>query len=160
IDPFTAGIAEDHVPGSNLGPLFTAILVDQFSRLRDGDRFFYGNQSFTPEEQLLRLQGATLSLIIAENTGITNLPVDVFRHLNKESGTSASYYAGTNGQTDLTGSATGTTLSPELVSQLSTALANPNMPGYLVLVDAGGNYLPTSWLESYSNVQSFLQAQS
>src|SRR5262249_57234825 len=36
INPFIAGLAEDHVPGSDMGPLFTRILVNQFSRLRDG----------------------------------------------------------------------------------------------------------------------------
>lgn len=39
IDPFAAGMAEDHVPGSDLGILFHTILVEQFERLRDGDRF-------------------------------------------------------------------------------------------------------------------------
>ncbi len=160
IDPFIAGLAEDHVPGSDMGPLFTAILSDQFTRLRDGDQFFYKNESFTPSEQLLRLQGATLGLIISENTGITNLQGDVFRHLSNANGNTASYYTTQNGQTDLTGSQTGTTISPALFNQLSTALANPNMPGYLVIVDVNGNYEPVSWLQSYSNVQSFLQHPS
>src|SRR5439155_4333571 len=29
IDPFEGGLAEDHVAGSDMGPLFTRILVDQ-----------------------------------------------------------------------------------------------------------------------------------
>src|SRR5207302_8587471 len=44
IDPFEGGLAEDHVKGSDVGPLFQAIMVDQFTRLRDGDRLFYLNQ--------------------------------------------------------------------------------------------------------------------
>jgi hypothetical protein len=34
-------LAEDHAPGADVGPLTRAVLVDQFTRLRDGDRFFY-----------------------------------------------------------------------------------------------------------------------
>ena len=48
IDPFEGGLAEDHVAGSDMGPLFTRILVDQFTRLRDGDRLFYLNQTSMP----------------------------------------------------------------------------------------------------------------
>jgi hypothetical protein len=33
------GLAETHLPGSSLGATFTRIIVDQFTRLRDGDRF-------------------------------------------------------------------------------------------------------------------------
>src|SRR5262249_2402256 len=50
IDPFEGGLAEDHVPGSDVGPLFQKILVDQFTRLRDGDRFFYLNEQFSQNE--------------------------------------------------------------------------------------------------------------
>src|SRR5207253_1058303 len=32
IDPFEGGLAEDHAPGSDMGPLFTKILVNQFTR--------------------------------------------------------------------------------------------------------------------------------
>lgn len=79
IDPFEGGLAEDHVAGSDMGPLFTRILVDQFTRLRDGDRFFYLNQSFTPEEQKIIQQGNTLAKVIEANTNITNLQADVFK---------------------------------------------------------------------------------
>src|SRR5262249_9761309 len=45
IDPWIGGLAEDHVPGSSTAPLIRAGLIDQFTRLRDGDRFWYQNQS-------------------------------------------------------------------------------------------------------------------
>lgn len=79
IDPFAAGMAEDHVPGSNMGPLFTRILVDQFTRLRDGDRFFYLNQSWTAEERKLLKKGDTLGELITSHTEISNLQKDVFK---------------------------------------------------------------------------------
>ena len=50
IDPFEGGMAEDHVAGSDLGPLFTKIIADQFNRLRAGDRFFYHNESWNADE--------------------------------------------------------------------------------------------------------------
>ena len=43
-------MAEDHVAGSDLGPLFTKIIADQFNRLRAGDRFFYQNESWNADE--------------------------------------------------------------------------------------------------------------
>jgi hypothetical protein len=44
VDPFTGIIAEPRLPGSEMGELQTAIWRKQFLALRDGDRFFYGNQ--------------------------------------------------------------------------------------------------------------------
>lgn len=41
VDAWVGGITEDHLEGANVGPLVAAALVDQFTRLRDGDRFFY-----------------------------------------------------------------------------------------------------------------------
>jgi hypothetical protein len=50
IDPFEGGMAEDHVAGSDLGPLFTTVIADRFNRLRAGDRFFYQNESWNADE--------------------------------------------------------------------------------------------------------------
>ena len=90
IDAFEGGLAEDHVAGSDMGPLFTRILVDQFTRLRDGDRFFYLNESFTPDEQRILQQGNTLAKVIEANTNITNLQSDVFLFKASISGTVSS----------------------------------------------------------------------
>ena len=57
IDPFEGGMAEDHVAGSDLGPLFTKIIADQFNRLRAGDRFFYLNESWNADELRLLTAG-------------------------------------------------------------------------------------------------------
>ena len=40
IDAFEGGLAEELIKGSDVRPLFQRIMVDQFTRLRDGDRFF------------------------------------------------------------------------------------------------------------------------
>ena len=38
IDLWVGGLAEDHVDGSSMGELFSTIIVDQFERIRTGDR--------------------------------------------------------------------------------------------------------------------------
>jgi hypothetical protein len=87
IDPFEGGLAEDHVPGSDVGPLFQKIMVDQFTRLRDGDRFFYLNEHFTQDELQILQQAPTLARVIEANTGVTNLQSDVFKFTASISGT-------------------------------------------------------------------------
>jgi hypothetical protein len=87
IDPFEGGMAEDHAPGSDLGPLFTKILADQFTRLRSGDRYFYLNEQWTNDELNIFQQGNTLAKVIEANTGVTNLQSDVFRFQASISGT-------------------------------------------------------------------------
>ena len=94
IDAFEGGLAEDHVPGSDVGPLFQAIIVDQFTRLRDGDRFFYLNESWSPDELNILQQGNTLAKVIEANTGITNLQSDVFFFKASISGTVVSDHGG------------------------------------------------------------------
>jgi hypothetical protein len=87
IDAFEGGMAEDHVAGSDLGPLFTKIIADQFNRLRAGDRFFYLNESWNRDELGFLLQGNTLTKVIEANTSITNLQSDAFRFQASISGT-------------------------------------------------------------------------
>jgi hypothetical protein len=62
-------MAEDHVAGSDLGPLFTKIIADQFNRLRAGDRFFYLNESWNRDELRLMKQGNSWARVIEANTG-------------------------------------------------------------------------------------------
>ncbi len=76
IDPWIGGLSEDHIAGGSIGELFATIIMDQFVRLRDGDRFWYQN-SLTPEE-LDMISGMRLSDILALNTGLTSLQSNVF----------------------------------------------------------------------------------
>lgn len=41
VDALAGGLAEDHVEGASVGELFRTALIEQFQRLRDGDRFWY-----------------------------------------------------------------------------------------------------------------------
>lgn len=99
IDPFEGGLAEDHVAGSDMGPLFTRILVNQFTRLRNGDRYFYLNEQWTSDELSLFWQGNTLAKMIETNTQVTNLQKDVFLFKGAISGT-VFFDANANGQKD------------------------------------------------------------
>ncbi len=78
IDSFEGGLCEDPVRGSDVGPLFQAIIVDQFSRLRAGDRFFYQNENLNPEEMNLFNQVNSLTKVIEANTDVTNLQPNAF----------------------------------------------------------------------------------
>ena len=80
IDLWVGGLTENHVNGGLLGETIQAILVDQFTRLRDGDRFWYQNDLFFTGDQLTKIENTTLADIIRRNTKIGNeLPDDVFR---------------------------------------------------------------------------------
>ncbi len=76
IDAFVGGLAEDHVRGSSVGPLFHRIIADQFERLRDGDRFWYENNLSRAE--LREVRGTTLSDLIRRNTTINNIQDNAF----------------------------------------------------------------------------------
>lgn len=83
IDLWVAGLAETHVNGGFVGETFHAILVDQFTRLRDGDRFWYQNDPFFTGPQLDEIENTKLADIIRRNTKIGNeLPDDVFHIQN------------------------------------------------------------------------------
>lgn len=68
IDVWVGGLAEDHMPGALVGPLFYTILKDQFERFRDGDSFFYKN--IYSEHEIKKLEKTTLADIIRRNTSI------------------------------------------------------------------------------------------
>ena len=81
IDPFVGALAEDHLPGSSVGPLVKAVVGNQFERLRDGDRFFYTNDPFLHSDavrRILDLDSVTLAKVIRWNTDVTGLQGNVF----------------------------------------------------------------------------------
>ncbi len=76
IDLWVGLLAEDHVKDSSVGQLTGAILVNQFTRLRDGDRFWYQNQ--LKGKELAIVEKTTLAEVIKRNTGTYNLQENVF----------------------------------------------------------------------------------
>jgi len=69
-------LAEKHVAGASVGPTARAIIADQFTRLRDGDRFWY--QNTLKGADLQAVQRTTLSSLIARNSGISNMQANAF----------------------------------------------------------------------------------
>jgi hypothetical protein len=81
IDAWVGGIAENHVAGSSVGAMVMASLIDQFTRLRDGDRLFYiGDADLQTAmfQAVIDLDSITLAEIIRLNTTLTNLQDNVF----------------------------------------------------------------------------------
>ncbi len=82
IDAFTGMMSERHVPGTELGALQLAMWRKQFAALRDGDRFFYGNDPVL--DDVADAYGIdfrrSLADIIRDNTDVDpgDVPDDVF----------------------------------------------------------------------------------
>ena len=68
VDFWIGGISEDSVNGGLVGELFSVVLTEQFTNLRDGDRFFYLNDSDDLAVLAPDLENTTLSNIIQRNT--------------------------------------------------------------------------------------------
>ncbi|GAB4548856.1 MAG: hypothetical protein Tsb0013_09700 [Phycisphaerales bacterium] len=66
IDPWIGLLAEPHAPGARVGETLKAVMVDQFTRLRDGDRFWY--ESYLPPHLVRLVDRQTLGVIIRRNT--------------------------------------------------------------------------------------------
>lgn len=80
VDAWAGGLAEDPQFGS-VGELVGTSLIDQFARLRDGDRFFYEDDPFLSHElvtELIDLDSLTLAKVIQANTDVTPLQENVF----------------------------------------------------------------------------------
>lgn len=94
VDPWIGAISEDHVWHVNgetiagrtkgatkaaVGELIFVVLKDQFERLRDGDRFWYENDDTFDDAAIKRLKKTRLSTVLERNTGIKNVPRNVFK---------------------------------------------------------------------------------
>ncbi|KAI5730643.1 hypothetical protein M8J76_015993 [Diaphorina citri] len=79
IDPFVGAILEDQVDGGRVGPTMRCLLIDQFKRIRDGDRFWYENPSTFKPAQLTQIKQASLARVICDSGDrLTEVPPNVF----------------------------------------------------------------------------------
>lgn len=88
VDPWVCGVAEDHVRGGSLGPLFHQIVREQFTRTRDADRFYFERPGYFTSEHIRKLAtvrklvgrkrqlGSIMQMIIARNTGISKREIN------------------------------------------------------------------------------------
>lgn len=83
LDPWVGLLVEPHLPGSSVGETLGRVLIDQFTRLRDGDRFFYQHDPdvarLAPDLDELRLVD-----IVKRNTSVENIQDDLFRARDDE----------------------------------------------------------------------------
>ncbi|WP_424097109.1 peroxidase family protein [Moorena producens] len=78
VDFWIGGISEDSFNGGLVGELFNTVISDQFTRTRDGDRFFFLNDldhllALAPD-----LESTRLSDIIRRNSTITKIQDNAF----------------------------------------------------------------------------------
>ncbi|QDV69917.1 peroxidase [Rosistilla carotiformis] len=76
IDLWVGGLSEDHAGDGNLGETFRTIIVDQFERLRDGDRYWY--ETALSASDLAMVKETQLSDIIRQNTTADTVQDNVF----------------------------------------------------------------------------------
>src|SRR6201990_382120 len=86
VDLWAGGLAEDHAEGAVIGPTFGRIIADQFTALRDGDRYYFENQNFD-RQTLSEIKHTTLSDLILRNTDTTAMQSDAFVATERHSGT-------------------------------------------------------------------------
>ena len=67
-DPWIAMIAEDQLPGTMTGETMFAYIVDQFERLRTGDRFYFEN--LLDQDLVDEIKATRLSDVIERNTDL------------------------------------------------------------------------------------------
>ena len=66
VDLWVGGLAEEPLPGGVIGPTFACIFAITFSDLRSGDRFWYENDVFTPQ-QLAEIERTSLARVLCDN---------------------------------------------------------------------------------------------
>lgn len=78
IDVWVGLLAENQLPNAAIGATLNAILSDQFSKLRDGDFYFFMNDPAFTISQRFVINNTTLSDVIQRNTNIVNIKNQVF----------------------------------------------------------------------------------
>lgn len=84
-------ISEDHAPGKAMGPTMIEIWKQEFTRLREGDHYFYQNfQNYPPElksfpylENILNRKGDKMRDVIIKNSKLTasDVPINIWRDI-------------------------------------------------------------------------------
>lgn len=86
VDAWVGGLAEDPAGDGLVGETFAYILIDQFTRLRDGDPYWSEGREGLTEEERADLWETKLSDVILRNTDIDAIQNDVFVAMNRIAG--------------------------------------------------------------------------
>ena len=86
LDAWVGLLAEERTQNSIFGTTLLQILTDQFTRLRDGDRFYYENDDEFTDEEISEIKSTRMHDILIRNTGLKNLPANVFTTFNQDPG--------------------------------------------------------------------------
>lgn len=89
VDLWVGGLSEVKVEGSQLGSTFHEIVLEQFMRLRDGDRDYFEDRMQDNPELLAQVKAISLSDIIQRTTDIDHVQDDVFIAHERIGGTDA-----------------------------------------------------------------------
>lgn len=76
LDLWVGGLLESKYKNSQLGQLFHHLVLNQFLRIRDADRYWY--QKRLTHSQIQLIQNTKLSHIIKRNTSYNHWPSDIF----------------------------------------------------------------------------------
>lgn len=78
IDPWVGILAEKHMPDALFGETAMAVMSSQFRGLRDGDRYYYENDSAFSQEEVDEIKNTTMKDILMRNTDIMTMQENVF----------------------------------------------------------------------------------
>jgi Ca2+-binding RTX toxin-like protein len=78
VDLWVGGLAETHINGGQVGQTFWVVLHEQFDRLQEADEFYYIDRFDNFDLYQGEFEATSFAGIVARNTGLTNLPEDIF----------------------------------------------------------------------------------
>jgi Ca2+-binding RTX toxin-like protein len=86
VDLWVGGLAEQHINGGQVGQTFWVVLHEQFDRLQEADEFYYIDRFDNFDLYEGEFEATSFAGIVARNTGLTNLPEDIFSAVPTEAG--------------------------------------------------------------------------
>ncbi|MBY4893885.1 hypothetical protein KUL25_14040 [Rhodobacteraceae bacterium N5(2021)] len=84
VDLWVGGLAEPHIEDGVVGHTFWVLIHEQLDRLQEGDRFYYTDRIGDLPVYNNFISNVTFGDVVARNTGMTDVPLDVFSHEPEE----------------------------------------------------------------------------
>ncbi|BDW84680.1 peroxidase family protein [Roseicyclus marinus] len=81
VDLWVGGLAESHIEGGVVGHTFWVLIHEQLDRLQEGDRFYYIDRIGDLPVYNNFISNITFGDVVARNTGMTDVPLNVFSHV-------------------------------------------------------------------------------